>query len=342
MSAWLETTVGMDRNKRNMSLNLKSPEGKEIFLQMVREADVVIDGMRPGATARLGIDYDTLEKLNPRLVYVSVSGYGRESPLRRQAGHDLNYLALAGLLPLLGNLDAKSRFLPLVSIADAVAGVYGAMGAFVALLARARTGEGQLVDVAYVDSVLSWGMTFVLQEQAIGGLSELPAPMTSGYFPFYDVYETSDGKLVSIGCIEPWFWENLCNTLSVPEFIPLAFSAEDRVRIKEELGRVFRTKTRDEWDAVFLGSPIDVCYAPVMEPDEALASPLVREREMAVEVERPGGRVTEIGIPIKLSKTPGRIERGDPKFGQDTAEVLRGLGISDERMAELRERGVID
>jgi crotonobetainyl-CoA:carnitine CoA-transferase CaiB-like acyl-CoA transferase len=185
-------------------------------------------------------------------------------------------------------------------------------------------------------------MTWVLQEKAIGGQQELPAPMTSGFYPFYDVYETADGRLVSIGCIEPWFWENLCKTLGVEDLVPLAFSLEERERVKAELRSVFRTKTRDEWDAVFLGSDIDVCYAPVIDPDEAMSSPLVRERGMAVELEREGQRITEIGIPIKLSKTPGAIERADPGFGQDTVEILRELGLSDGEMAELRARGVID
>lgn len=341
VASWMETTIGVDRNKRSAAINLKSPEGKEIFLQMAREADVVIDGLRPGATAKLGIDYEQLSAINPRIVYVAISGYGRESPLRRQVGHDINYLSIAGLLPFLANLDPEKKFLPQVPIADAVAGVYGALGGFIALLARERTGEGQLVDVSYTDAAMSFAMTFLLSELATPGAQGLGAPMTGGAFPLYDVYETKDAKLVSIACIEPWFWENLCRTIGTEQYIDQQLTLGRQDEIRAAFRAKFLEKTRDEWDATFLGSGVDVCYGPVNTLEEAIASPYFRDRGVVVDVERDGRLYPEIGPGVRLSKTPGKIERADPKLGQDTDAVLAALGFDDGRLADLRARGII-
>lgn len=341
VASWLETTIGLDRNKRSAAINLKSPEGKEIFLRMARDADLVIDGLRPGATAKLGIDYEHLAAINPRIVYVAISGYGRESPLRRQVGHDINYLSLAGLLPSLANLDPAKKFLPLVPIADAAAGIYGALGGFIALLARERTGEGQLVDVAYTDAAMSLAATFLLSELATPGAGDLGAPMTGGAFPLYDVYETKDGKLVSIACIEPWFWENLCRTIGAEEYIDQQLTLDRQDEIRAAFAAKFREKSRAEWDATFLGSGVEVCYGPVHTLEEAVASPYFRERGVVVDVERDGRRYPEIGPAVRLSKTPGAIERADPKLGQDTDAVLAALGYGADRLADLRSRGII-
>ncbi len=230
--SWVESTLGMDRNKRNMTLNLKKPEGRDIFLRLVKDADVLIDGLRPGATAKLGIGYETLEKVNSRLIYAAISGYGQDGPYRRLAGHDINYMGVAGLLEFCARLDESCRYLPLVPISDAVAGIYGALGILIALRARDRTGNGQLVDVSYLDSIMSWGLTWILQERAILNAQGLTEPTGGGFYPSNNVYQTSDGKYVSVSCVEPWFWENLCRKLGKHEFIPhSAWKSERKSRL---------------------------------------------------------------------------------------------------------------
>jgi len=196
--------------------------------------------------------------------------------------------------------------------------------------------------VSYVDAMLSFATSWVLVERATNERTPLPASMMSGFFPFYGVYETRDDRLVSVAAIEPWFWENLCRAMGLDELIPLAFDGPHREYVRGELTRVFRERSRDEWDALLLRPEANTCYAPVRSLEEALASDLVRERDMVVRVERDGRSVDEIGVPITLSKTPGSVRRADPSIGQDTDAVLRGMGLADGQIAELRARGIVD
>jgi len=330
----------LDRNKRSIALNLKSEEGRQIFYRLVREADVLLEGYRPGVTKRLRIDYETLRELNPRLVYCSLSGYGQEGPYAQLSGHDINYISIAGALGCIGHPE-QGPAIPLNLLADyGGGGLHAAFAIMVALYARDRLGQGQYLDLSLTDGVLSLMTGTVLHYLTSG---ELPLPgrhMLNGGLPFYAVYEAADGRYVSIGCIEPWFFANLCRALGCEEFIPHQHSPEWYPQMFATFREKFKTRTRDEW-VEFLRSQ-DVCIAPVYTLDEALRDPQLRQRGMILELEHPEkGRVQQVGFSVKLSATPAQFRSFAPARGQHTDEVLRGLGYSQEEIADLRQKGVV-
>src|SRR5581483_10855069 len=319
------------RNKRSMTLNLKSPRGREIFLRLAREADVVLEGFRPGVTARLGIDYETLRKENPRLVYCAITGYGQDGPYRDRVGHDVNYLGYADVLGYVS--DATGRpIVPGVQIADLGGGaLMGAVGILAALIAREKTGRGQLVDVAMLDGAVAWNAYPVLLH-LLGTRSQL-----MGSHPCYAVYETRDGRHVTVGAYEDRFWATLCRHFGREDYIPHQWA--EGAQLEEMFGffrAAFREKTLAEWCRE-LGD-VEICFGPVSTIDEMFADPQVRHRGMVVGE----GPAAMIGPPIKLSETPASIRTPPPaRFGEHTDAVLRDLGFGDGEVAGLRSAGVI-
>jgi crotonobetainyl-CoA:carnitine CoA-transferase CaiB-like acyl-CoA transferase len=340
----------INRNKRSLALNLKAPEGQAIFQKLATGADVIIEGFRPGVMKRLGGDYETIRKINPRIVYCSLSGFGQNGPYRDYPAHDINYLSLAGVLGLIGEPDRKPA-IPLNIVADyGGASLHGALGIMLALFARERTGKGQHVDVAYLDTTLSLlAATPNLRFFFSDGLApRRGAGFLGGSYPYYAIYETKDKKLLSIGCTEPWLWENFCKAIGRPEFARYSRLADqfvraanpEEVRAREEIEAIIRTRTRDEWFD-FLATR-DVCVGKVYDVEEVFDDPQVQAREMVVETEHPEvGKVREIGVAIKLSQTPGTVQRAAPYRGEHTAEVLRELGMSAEQIRELRADRVV-
>src|SRR5215510_15054674 len=217
----------VNRNKRSMTLNMKAPEGQAIFKKLAAGADVIVEGFRPGVMKRLGADYETLHALNPRLIYCSLSGFGQDGPYRDRPAHDMNYLSLAGVLDLIGEKDRKP-VIPLNLVADyAGASLHGALGIALALFARERTGRGQHVDVSYLDTTVSLlaatpNMRFFFSDGIAPRRGE---GFLGGSYPYYAIYETRDGKLLTIGCTEPWLWENFCNAIGRPDFKRFARTA---------------------------------------------------------------------------------------------------------------------
>ncbi len=326
----------IQRNKRSMTLNLKSPRGRDIFLRLAREADIVLEGFRPGVTSRLGIDYPTLARENPRLVYCSISGYGQDGPYRDKVGHDLNYLGYAGVTGVSGPAGSPPTILP-VQVADIGGGaLMGAVGILAALLARQQTGKGQYIDIAMLDGSVVWNVFHILMYLVQGHQPERGKTQLTGHYPCYAVYETKDGKFVTVGALEPHFWRNLCERLGVPEFIADQFAEGPR---REEMFRVlrdkFRSKTQEEWLRE-LGE-VDICFGPVNDIPTALRDPQVRHRGI---VQEQDGKVL-LGSPIKLSATPPRPPSLPPEFGQHTEEVLRNLGFAPGEIAALRQEGTI-
>ena len=332
----------LGRNKRSIRLNLKTEEGRAIFYRLSDAADVVLEGYRPGVTQRLGVDYQTLSARNPRLVYCSLSGYGQDGPYAQLVGHDVNYISIAGALGMIGRKGTPPA-IPMNTIADYAGG--GLMAAFsicVALLAREQTGQGQYIDTAMSDGVMS----------LLSGLAgthfntgENLAPETSrfnGGVPNYDVYETADGKWLSIGANEPWFFADLCRELGREELAEHQWSEDpdERREIAEFLRASFKRKTRDEWFRDL--AAIDVCVAPVYTLAEASADPHNLHRRMVVDVEAAGvGPVKQIGIAPKLSETPGEIRHSAPYPGEQTDAILREHGIDEATIADYRAREVV-
>ena len=327
------------RNKRSIRLDLKHPDGHAIFVELARRADVVIEGFRPGVVQRLGIDHEALRAINPRLVYCSLSGYGQHGPHARLVGHEIDYIAMAGALSMIGRPGTPPA-IPMNLVADLAAG--GLMAAFsiaVALLARTRTGEGQYIDHAMTDGVLSL-LTRVAGQRLAGGPLPLPGrDRINGALPHYDVYACRDGKYLAIGPLEPWFHANLCEALG-ETLVPADAAEPEREAARERLRAKFLERTRDEWFAYLRDR--DTCIAPVLDLDEALREPHHRERGMYVEIEHPTlGPIPMIGIATKLSATPGAIRSLGAAPGAHTDEILGELGRDAAAIARLREAVVV-
>jgi crotonobetainyl-CoA:carnitine CoA-transferase CaiB-like acyl-CoA transferase len=328
------------RNKRMMTLNLKADDGREIFRRLARKADVLLEGFRPGVTARLGIDYDTLCQLNPRLIYCSLSGYGQDGPYRDRVGHDINYLGYAGVLDLIGHADGPP-VIPGVQIADIGGGaLMAAVGILAAVIAREQTGRGQLVDIAMLDGSVAWNVFHTLLYILTGRSPERGRTRLTGHHPCYAIYKTRDDRYLTIGALEPHFWATLCRHFGREGFIETQY-AEGAVR--EEMFTFFRSafrrKTLAQWMEE-LGDK-DICIGPVNTLAEALADPQVRHRELALEVDVPSGRATTIGSPIKLSETPASLRTPPASFGEHTDEILRELEFTAADIESFRRRGVV-
>jgi crotonobetainyl-CoA:carnitine CoA-transferase CaiB-like acyl-CoA transferase len=338
-----------NRNKKSIALNLKAQAGKEIFYRLAREADVVVEGYRPGVVRRLGIDYETINKLNPRVVYCSLSGYGQDGPYCGLPGHDVNYISLAGALGLIGPREGLP-VIPLNLVADfAGASLYAVIGILSALIARGQTGRGQYVDIAYVDGALSL-MTFFTTDYFLNNtVPKRGETALQGAYPYYGVYETKDGGLITIGCLEAHFWENLCRLLGIEDCIPYHFVPEHLVdkpegkkwdEIRSCLRETFLTKTRDEWFELL--SQKDIPVGKVYTLDEVFSDQQVLHRQMVLEVEHPAlGKVRQVGIAPKLWDTPGQVRNLSPLLGEHTEEILLELGYSQKEIDSLRQEGVI-
>ncbi len=341
----------INRNKRSLGLNLKAPEGQKILHQLVAEADVVVEGFRPGVMQRLQADYATLSQINPRLVYCSLSGFGQDGPYRDLPAHDVNYLAISGGLDLIGPSADMPPAIPLNLIADyGGASMHGVVGILLALFARHNTGRGQHVDVAYLDSTISLlAATLLLEKYFTDGMVPRRGngPYT-GQYAFYTTYEAQDGKLLSVGCSEPWLWSNLCKALGRPDLeryyrhtghLERAPNAEEQ-DVRDQLQTIFRQRRRDAW-IDFLRDK-NVCIGAVNTPQELFNDPQVQHRQMLLEHQSPRlGTVRQVGIGVKLSDTPGRVRNLGPRLGQHTEEVLSQLGYRPREIDRLRQSHVI-
>ncbi len=340
----------VNRNKRSIALNLKAPEGQAIFHKLVATADVIVEGFRPGVMTRLGGDYESIRKINPRIIYCSLSGFGQDGPYKNYPAHDLNYLSLAGVLGLIGEPDRKPE-IPLNLIADyGGASLHAALGTVLALFARERTGKGQHVDISYLDTTLSLlAATPNLRFFFSDGLApRRGGGFLGGAYPYYAVYETKDGKLLTIACTEPWLWENFCKAIGRPEFARYSRNPDqfvrlpnaEEVRAREEIEAIIRTRTRDAWFEFLVKH--DVCVGKVYDVEEVIEDPQVRHRQMVVETEHPEvGKVTQFGIAIKLSETPGSVRAAAPYRGEHTDQVLRELRTTPQEIKRLREKKIV-
>jgi len=331
----------LGRNKRSVTLNLKAPEGRDLFLRLVREADVVLEGGRPGGAAKLGVDYASLRAVNPRLVYCSISGYGQDGPYRDRVGHDVNYLGFAGVIDVTG-VRGGQPVIPGVQIADIGGGALtAATGILAALLARDQTGEGQFIDIGMMDGAVSWQVINAFNVLAQGQPQRRGATMLTGEHPCYALYETKDARWVTVGALEPHFWRTLCHELGMPELIEQQFAGGPvRDDMFRRLRATFKEKTMAEW--VHQLADKDICFGPVATVEEMMDDPQVRHRAMVVEQEdRRGEPRRTLGNPLKLSATPPALRTPPADFGAHTDEVLGALGLSADELAALRTRGVV-
>ncbi len=330
----------LGRNKRSIILDLRNEAARDVFYLLAKTADVVLEGFRPGVVKRLGADYETLRTVNPRLVYCSLSGFGQHGPYASRVGHDINYIALTGMLDMIGWKDQPPG-IPLNVIADyAAGGLHAAYAILAALLARAKTGRGQFLDIAMSDGVLYLLAVALSQYFASGELNRRGEGMLTGGFPYYNVYQTSDGAWMSVGALEPHFFANLCHALDCDDLAPFQHDSSRRSELFDRFRARFLTKTGDEWTALF--KDIDACVAPVLSIDEAVADQHNRQRGMFIEVEHSTfGKLPQVGVATKLSETPGQLRSTAPRPGQHSDEVLSEIGLSATEIAALREAGAV-
>ena len=331
------TTV--NRNKEHMSLNLKTLEGKEIFFRLVERTDVLLEGFRPGVVHRLGIDYDTVCKINAKIIYCSITGYGQTGPCRDRAGHDVNYLAHSGILDLIGEPD-RPPSIPGVQIADiAGGGMNAAIGILLALMARERTGKGQYIDISMTDAMVSLLPLTLFLQQRTGEDPKRSEMLLSHRYACYNTYATADGRYLSIGAVENRFWKRLCDHLGMPAYASLQYDEKRRLEIVDFLRTTFKQKTLTEWESEL--ADMDICWGPVRNLQEVLQEPLFRERNMVVDIrDQKGGTTTTLGVPVKLSATPGSIRTPPVNFGESTIPILRELGYNEDQIKEFENKGV--
>jgi len=328
----------VDRNKRSLALNLKEDRAREILYRLIADADVFIEGFRPGVAERLGINYAKLSKLNPGLIYCSVSGYGQDGPYRLRPGHDINYMATAGMLYLNGRKETG----PVVcstQLGDIAGG--GMMAAFAVLSAlyyREKSGKGQYIDVSITDAVLALNPVAFVEYDNAGTPPERQGFRNIGATPCYNIYRTKDGQHVSIGALEPMFWANLCRLLGREDLI--ARQNETGEEGVGELQRIFETKTRNEWDRLLDSE--EVCYAPILNLAETFKNSQVVHRKMIHEAIQPDGSTfRQADVVPRLSLTPGTLRRPPSRPGQHTREILEELGMDETAIAGLEREGVI-
>jgi crotonobetainyl-CoA:carnitine CoA-transferase CaiB-like acyl-CoA transferase len=325
----------VNRNKRSMTLDLKMPEGRDLLLQMVERADVLVESFRPGVMDRLGVGYVVLAERNPRLIYATLSGFGQSGPYRDRAGHDLNYLALAGVLGY--NVDRQGQPVPpAVQVADLGAASLAAVAILAAVISRQQTGRGQAVDVSLFGSAIAWLPTLIGPLFSHGHAPPPGEPMLAGGLPQYDVYATADGRHVTLGALEPKFLVNFLGRVGRPELMRLT----DRDQLRAELREIFCQRPADEWVA-FLAD-VDTCFAPVNTLEEALEDPQVKALGMFTSVDHAKlGELRQIAPPFAFSDTPSSVRRPPPGLGEHTAELLGELGLSADEVRALAARRVI-
>jgi crotonobetainyl-CoA:carnitine CoA-transferase CaiB-like acyl-CoA transferase len=334
--------VMLNRNKKSMTLNLKTEEGRAIFLTLVRQFDVVLEGFRPGVLERLGVGYEVLKKENPGLIYCAITGYGYTGPYRDRAGHDLNYLSLAGVLGMIGEKKGPP-VIPGVQIADIGGGaLLSALAILSACIARQRTGQGQFIDVSMLDGSFAWLPVSFGEFVASGEDPEQGCTVLTGAYACYRVYETKDGRHMGLGALEKQFWEAFCKAVDREDLVAYQFSeGEKQADLVAEVSRIFKERTRKEW--IDFLKHADFCCEPVNSVSEAISDPQLIARDMIVTTDHPSeGKFKQIGIPVKFSDTPGSIRLHSPGHGEHTDEILLGLGYQENDLKELKEKGVID
>lgn len=319
----------LNRNKKSVVLDLKSAEGRENFLALVRTADVVVESFRPGVLEKLGIDYAAAKAVNPRIIYCSLTGYGKKGPLAQQADHDIGYVSLAGITAMSGEAGGRPA-IPGVLMSDMNASMAAGMAIMIALHHAQRTGEGQEIDI----SLYNVAMTLMPGAASLyfgsGFVAERGNNWLTGKNPNYNIYATKDGRYLSVGCLEKKFWTNLCEVLERIDLIDKIDDEKNYRYLQEELSNEFSRRTLKEWQELLEGK--DTCVTAVLDFAEAVASEQTKANEMVLDVhDQELGDYKQLGFAMKLSRTPAGLRKRAPRLGENTKEPLGELRKNQEK-----------
>ena len=317
--------LALNRNKRSISLNLKTDEGRKIFMRLSRDADVIIEGFRPGKVDALGIGYKAIKKINPKIIYCSITGYGQKGAYKNKAGHDLNYSSLSGLLDV---MSAKPS-VPGIQVADVGSALIAAFSILASLFYRERGGKGEYIDVSVFDSVLSLISIHIAQ----CSVHKNSRTILSGSKPCYNVYETKDGRNVSLGAIETKFWKSFCNASKRKYLLPKQF--DDSSATMKEMKMLFKSKTMDEW--LKLNKKYDFCCEPVKKIQEVLNDSHFNSRKTIIKLDG----LKQIAMPVLFSSIEKLNYTKAPKLGEHTSKILSSIGYNKEYIRNLRTKGVL-
>lgn len=331
----------VNRNKRSVQLDLKKEKGRKTFMKLAEKADVIFEQFRPGVVEKLGVDYESVKEFNPKIVYCSLSGYGQDGPYKERVGHDLNYIALGGLLDMTRSKQGEPA-IPGVPISDMVGGLMAAFSIVNALLDREMSDSGgEYIDVSMMEAMmsltsgpLSW-IPLIQNE-----VPEAGETLLTGKYPCYDYYETKDEKYVTLAALEPKFWKRFCEIIDREDLIGKQYpEGREEEEVHEILEEKFKSKSRDEWEDI-LGEE-EVMFAPVKNLKEAYRDEHVKESNFLGTLKVGEEEIEQLGFPAKSSKNIEEFRSGPPKKGEHTEEVLRETGFTEKEIENLRENEII-
>lgn len=312
----------LNRNKHSVTIDLKTEEGRNTFLELVKTADVVVESYRPGVLKKLGVDYEAASSVNPKIIYCSLSGYGSKGPLANQADHDIGYVSLAGITAMSGEAKGGKPAIPGVLMADMNAALSAGMAIMIALRHAEKTGQGQEIDI----SLYNVAMTLMPGAASLffgsGFVAQRGNNWLTGENANYNIYRTKDNRYLAVGCLEKKFWTNLCKALKREDLVDLIDDINNHAYLKEELEKEFCQKTMHEWQDYLYG--LDTCVTPILNFDEALNSEQTKANDMVLTIVDPElGEYKQLGFAIKMSKTPASIRKRAPRLGEDNSKYIK-------------------
>lgn len=342
-SRWMEPTIGeygvyfhaLNRNKKSMKLNLKAEDGKKIFKKLVEKGyDTIVESFRPGVMDRLGIGYNTLREINPRVIYCAISGYGQNGPKKDKALHDLNCLAVSGALSITGE---GTPAIPGIQIADTSSALFSVISILTAYITRGKTSQGQFLDVSMTDGLISLLSIHLIKFLVDSKIPEGGKMDFNGKFPCYRIYKTKDGEYMTLAALEKKFWENFCNAIGRRDLIDKQH--DDSIDTRNKIENIFKSKTRIEWEEI--SENIDSCLEPVLNFKEVTRHPHLKSRELFFDIESQGANVPQVRIPFLMSDVNNTPRNPAPLWGEHTDEILISVGYDEKEIKSLKKRGVI-